>query len=201
MNNMLPKGGEKLSSPLTTHAESTSWFSALKHSSRAALRFDRSQLTPVQAIRSIIKESRLARSNAEASLQHSLQEPSSLRMNSDVARGLFGAMDIVVRSALVLEAYLIDNPSRHALPAIAAFAQQVDEALRVLATAIGEGQNAVGPPDLREALHTLENAAKQWKHMPAEARIDLPIVRAEAKHIIRTLDTMYHLLSIKGQQE
>lgn len=147
------------------------------------------------------KEARLARSNAEASIQRSLQEPERYRIDADLAWGLLGAMDAIVRSALILEAYLIDYPSRHALPAITPFAQKVDEALRTLATGINEEQKITTLPDLQEAFRMIEGATKLEHHEHNGISAELPVVRAEAKQIIRTIHTMHHLLSTEEPQK
>jgi len=139
---------------------------------------------------------RLARSNAEASIQRSLQEPEPHRVDADLAYGLLGAIDSIVQSVLTLEAYLIDNPSRHALPEIAPFTAKVDEALSLLATAIRENRPAT-LPNLKEALRTLESSEKSGHRGRSEVRTDLRFVLSESKRIIHSINTMQQLLSTK----
>jgi len=54
MKNTMQKSSEERALPFEKRGEIVSWFSALKHSWRTALRIDRSQITTVQAIRSTI---------------------------------------------------------------------------------------------------------------------------------------------------
>ena len=152
-----------------------------------------------QMLDDLLKEARLARSNAEASIQRSLQEPQQHRINKDVAQGLLGAMDVLVRSGLVLEAYLIDSPSHHALPAITQFAETVDVAFNTLSTAIHEREKVASLPNLQQAFRLLEGTSKPLTQH--EVNPDVSVVRAEAKQIIRTLHTMYELLSSEKLQK
>src|SRR3989442_8442272 len=135
------------------------------------------------AIHERLRESRLARSNAEASVERSLQEPEPYRIDPDLALGLLGAADNIARSVLALEAYLLDNPSRHAIPQITAFTAKVDEALRLLATAIREERPVTALPNLEEALRTLEHAEKSGNRTRNEATTALRFVISEAKHL------------------
>ncbi|MFL5658361.1 MAG: FUSC family protein [Ktedonobacteraceae bacterium] len=142
------------------------------------------------AIHDRLRESRLARSNAEASVERSLQEPEPHRIDPDLALGLLGAADNIARSVLALEAYLLDNPSRHAIPQITTFTAKVDESLRLLATAIREERPVTALPNLEEALRTLEQAEKSGNRTRNEASTDLRFVISEAKHIIRSINAM-----------
>ncbi len=135
-------------------------------------------------------DSRLARSNAEASLQSSLQEPHRPRVDADLAEGVLAAADSIVQSVLALEAYLVDNPVRHPLPMIHPFANAVDEALGILATAIRLDQPVGALPHLQEALHTLEHDLKAERHVQPEADIDLHLIISQAKRIVRSIDTL-----------
>ncbi len=142
-------------------------------------------------------ESRLAHSNAEASIERSLQEPEPHRVDLDLAQGLLRAADTIAQSILALEAYLLDNPSHHALPQITVLTRKVDEALRLLATAIREGQPVQALPDLQEALQNLRHSGKLDTHALDEAPTDLRFVIAEIKRIVRSIKTMNQLLSTK----
>ena len=93
----------------------------------------------------------------------------------------------------------MDNPARHALPGISAFSSSVDEALRLLALALREGQPLIVFPDLQQAMHKLEHVGNLSKHN--EARADLRFVIAEARRIIRNINTMKQLLATKREEE
>ena len=140
-------------------------------------------------------KSRLARSNAQASVDRSLQEPEPHRIDRVLHEGLLEATENIARNGLALEAYLLDKPERHALPQVTSLTAKVDEALRLLAAAIREDQPITTFPDLQEALHTLKHAEKSAHHMPDETRATLRFVLSEAKSIIRSINTMKQLLS------
>ena len=140
-------------------------------------------------------KSRLARSNAHALVERSLQEPEPHRIDRDLNEGLLEATEDIARSVLALEAYLLDKPERHALPQVTSLTAKVDEALRLLAAAIREDQPITTFPDLQEALHTLKHAEKSAHHMPDETRATLHFVLAELKSIIRSINAMKQLLS------
>ena len=140
--------------------------------------------------------SRLARSNAAASVQRSLQEPKPHRTDLELAQDMLDAAGNIVGSVLALEAYLLDNPSHDALPAVAGFSNKVDEALRILATSIREGQPVTALPNLQEALRTLQ-AGKSGYLAQQASRTDLHFVLSEAKRIISTINAISQLLSTK----
>jgi uncharacterized membrane protein YccC len=134
-------------------------------------------------------ESRLSRSNAEASLQNSLKEPHRHRVDADLAQGVLGAADTIAQSALALEAYLLDNPVRHPLPMVRPFADAVDETLHRLATAIRLDQPVGELPNLQEALYNLEHDLKAEQHAQPEADIDQHLIISQAKRIVSTPST------------
>ena len=136
-------------------------------------------------------ETRLARSNAEGSVQRAAQEPR--RSNLAIYQGLLDAANAIARDVFMLEAYLIDNPSRHTLPEVTDFASKVDEALNILANAIRTEQPVTEFPDLLQALHELQ-AAKREKHAQAGTRADLRFVIAKAKEIVQNIQAIQQLL-------
>ncbi len=146
------------------------------------------------AIHNLRMASRLARSNAEASVTRSLQEPAPHQFDPDLARGLLEAADNIIQRVLALEAYLIDNPSGYILLQFATFSSVVDAALQKLAAALREEHSVTDFPNLQEALHTLEHAERST---PPELHADLHVVITEAKRIIRNIDAMKQLLSTK----
>ena len=56
---------------------------------------------------------------------------------------------------------------------------------------------AAVPPNLEEALRTLEHAEKSGNRTRNEASTDLRFVISEAKHIIRSINATHQLLSTK----
>jgi uncharacterized membrane protein YccC len=148
-------------------------------------------------IHNLRMEVRLARSNAEASVARSLQEPEPHRVDLDLAQGLLRAADAIAQSILTLEANLLDNPSRHALPELIPLIRNVDESLRLLVTAVREGQPIKALPNLQEELHSLKPTGKLDTSTPDETRADLRLVKAEVKRIIRSIHVMNQLLATK----
>ena len=133
--------------------------------------------------------SRLARSNASASVQRAIQEPTTHRTNLELAQDLLGTVDILILSVLTFEAYLIDNPSHCALPIVSDFCNNVDEALRKIALAIREGQSLTGFPNLQEALRRLQDK-KSGSLVQDRCHSDLRFVVSEARRIVDSLNGM-----------
>jgi uncharacterized membrane protein YccC len=142
-------------------------------------------------------EIRLARSNAETSVQRSLQEPEPHRVDLDLAQSLLRAADTIAQSILALEAHLLDNPSHHAMSQVIPLTREIDEALRLLITAIRQRQPIQALPDLQETLHSLRQPGKRDPHALSEAHTDLHFVRSEIKRIVRSIHTMNQLLSTR----
>jgi uncharacterized membrane protein YccC len=149
------------------------------------------------AIQRYRMESRLARSNAEASIERSLHEPEHQRIDADLAQGLLDAEGRIAQSVLTLEAYLRGNPARHAQPEMAVFVRTVEEAFHLLATAIREERSVFNFPDLQKAFAILKRGKKPTSHLLNEVRADQRFVFIEAKHIIRSLEAMYQLLATR----
>ncbi len=142
---------------------------------------------------------RVAGSNANISVQRSQQEPETRHVHAvdpELAEGLLSAADIIVQSVLSLEAFLVDNPAQHTLPETLAFTQTVDTALRVLATSIDREQPLENFPDVQSAFTLLEHIDASTSPAP----ITLRFVQAEAKNIVRGVNTMQQLLATKTQE-
>lgn len=147
-------------------------------------------------------QSRLARTNALGSVQRSLQEPKTHRVDADLAEGVLGAADNIARSTLTLEAYLLDHPQHDTLPEMGAFGAAVEEALTQLATAIRAGQPLATPLDLHPALQKLHraymphrrgHADEQWRFVGREVRQIAKHMHALARLLMTdTLATRRH---------
>ncbi len=151
------------------------------------------------ALHNRLMEARLARSNAEASVERSLQEPEPHRVDANLAYGLLGAAERIIQHVLTLEAYLIDNPKRHACPELTHFASCVDEALHTIATCVQNEQPVPELPNLDEALQTLKHTGKPRKRDVNGECTDLSLVMTEAKGIVRNVHIMRSLLSTKAE--
>jgi uncharacterized membrane protein YccC len=138
-------------------------------------------------------KSRLTRSNATASVQGAIQEPTSHHTDLGLAQDLLSAADTFVSSVLTLEAYLVDNPSHCALPMVTDFRNSVDEALRLITKALRERQPLMGFPNLQEALRRLQER-KSGHIAKEECRSDLRFVISEVRRIVASLNGMRELL-------
>ncbi len=148
-------------------------------------------------LHSLRMNSRLARSNAAASLQNALREPHRHRVDANLAEGILGAADSIVQGALALEAYLVDNPERHPLPMIRPFAESVNESLRRLAATIRLDQPVGALPNLQQTLSKLEYDLKTEQHDRLEADIDQHLIISQAKRIVRSIMSIDELLGTK----
>ena len=138
-------------------------------------------------------KSRLARSNAAASVQRAINEPASHHTDLELAQDLLGTVDTLIVSILTLEAYLIDNPSHCALPMVSDFCKSVDEALRIMALAIRNEQPLSGFPDLQEAFRSLQDS-KSGLQAQDRCRSDLRFVVSEARRMVGILSGMREMM-------
>ena len=138
-------------------------------------------------------KSRLARSNAAASVQRAIHEPTSHHTDLELAQDLLGTVDTLIVSVLTLEAYLVDNPSHCALPMASDFCISVDKALRIMTLAIREGQPISGFPDLQEAFRGLQDK-KSGSLAQVKCRSDLRFVVSEARRVVGILNGMREMM-------
>jgi uncharacterized membrane protein YccC len=139
-------------------------------------------------------EGRLARSNAEASVERALSEPERYRIDEEIVRGLLVSANHVAKSIVALEAYLMTTPSRQPLPELTSFTNEVDAVLQSLVTIVRADRVSAAFPDLDKVRYSFE----QLKHMESndynETRI---FVLSEFEHIISGIACMIRLLSIR----
>jgi uncharacterized membrane protein YccC len=155
-------------------------------------------------------KARLARSNAEASVQRSLHEPRPHRINIDIAQGILGACDNIMSSALSLEAYLQSNPALSTVPEVTNMSNSMSAALSLLETLILAGQQSAIFPDLQHALHELQHelkmtlsistqAGEHGQSNPKEAlKADQRFLVSELKRMIDNIEVLYHLFTSKS---
>lgn len=159
---------------------------------------------------------RLARSNAEASVERSLGEPRRPG-EADLFRGLLASARRLVIGVHVLAAHLQDTPHPSAFPAVRPLAADLDAALAALADAIRTGAAVPPLPPLRERHRDLASTLPD-EGAPVEARpgsggtltrtpvgapVALPVaplVAAETDDMVDSVNTMAHLLSARVTQ-
>jgi hypothetical protein len=124
-----------------------------------------------EAVRSARTQARLARTNAEASVQRALFEPSRNGAGLDPAEatGLLASLRRFADGALALEAHFAeDHPP--APPEARVIADELDTALAELATATRERRAPQGLPPLRETQQAL--AARIGREAPLSEETD-----------------------------
>jgi uncharacterized membrane protein YccC len=155
----------------------------------------------VEAVDKLRNESRLSRSNANASVQRALNEPVSYvkgvhLISPETAQGLLGAADNIARNTIALEAYIEDTNTHrtHALPGIETFKQDLEDSLDKLASAIRENHAVANLPDLQEALHPMQVNITD-AHAQDGAEIEERFAFEEAREMIPNIRVMQQLLS------
>lgn len=151
------------------------WFASLWASWRAALRFDRSQITAFQALRSTF----------------GFVLPLALGLvTGQVTVGILIASGALSIGTIGLR----DNPPSAPLPEIAMLGERIDQAMSALAAALREGRQAHAIPDLQQALRALQSAVKANRQAPDQARAQWHFLIGEAKHIVANIQAMRQLL-------
>ncbi|QBD78920.1 hypothetical protein EPA93_24225 [Ktedonosporobacter rubrisoli] len=138
-------------------------------------------------------ESRLAYSNAGASVERALTEPVQQRIDPGIARGLLLSSDGIARSLLALEAYLHNIPAHYAIPALRPFADEVDVLLGSVIGMVRENKMTEKPPKLDRARRLLEEMKRANSEVEG-TNPDLVFVLSMAERIVDNLATMLHLL-------
>ncbi len=158
------------------------------------------RLYNLERIETLRMKSRVASSNASLSIQRSRQEPETRHVHAidpELAEGLLSATNIIMQSALSLEAFLVDSPTQHTLPETVAFMHTIDKALGMIATSIDKEQPLDDFPDVQVALTTLEHVNASTSSIP----IMLRFVQAEARGIVRGVNAMHELLITRAQDD
>jgi uncharacterized membrane protein YccC len=143
---------------------------------------------------SLRMELRLARSNAQVSVERARYEPIKHRLDPELAQGILEAADGMAQSGLALEAYLVDNPAREGLPGVSGFAATIDEGLHLLVTAIRDETRISTFPDLQDALHKLKHATRSVGYGQSAEKERVQFVLDEVKRMVRILGEMRELV-------
>jgi len=138
---------------------------------------------------------RLARSNAEASVQRAQNEPACYRPDPHLTLGLLSSGHRFIQSVLSLEAHLRSAPPRTGLPELAPFADAVDQALHALAAAVEHETRPPSLPPLREHYDRLAAHLEALAQRADRHAADLAFIVSEADRIVDSVNTMGHALS------
>ena len=142
----------------------------------------------------LLQQARLARSNADASIQRSLQEPASHHFDPNLAESLLEAEDKIAQNLLALEAHILAHPINHNLSQIIQFRQEFVEAFHLLSEAIREQRPAKQLPPIKASLHDLNSAVKAHTHAECP---DIHAIVAELRRIVNVVMFMARLLSLR----
>lgn len=162
---------------------------------------DPATLNQAEARRCRLK-TRLARSNAEASVQRSLSEPKRFRTNARVALGVLANDVRLFYVTLALEALFWHTRPNQPLPSLRPVIADLETAMQALVRAL-RAETPVGRwPDLRadyraltESLEVSGAAARASGAPDWEDRARLTFVVAEAERLIESLYTIRRLLA------
>lgn len=143
-------------------------------------------------------QARLTRTNAEASVHRALSEPLRSPLNARTALGLLESAHRFEQSVLALEALCKDAPPRYRQAELRAFAEDVEQALRLLAEVVEQRAPAAPLPPLREDYRALA-ALLEAPDQSAAERAQGAFLVAQVDRMVDSLTTMCDLLA--GEQE
>jgi uncharacterized membrane protein YccC len=113
-----------------------------------------------QDMRPLARRSRLARTNAEATVARSLSEPATRRIDAEQSQGTLGAMRRLIQAAHVLRLDAQDRRDRGSQPELAALADEIDRQLQIVEATFRSGDHdhagAHRLPDLRASYNAFE---------------------------------------------
>jgi uncharacterized membrane protein YccC len=146
-------------------------------------------------LRSTFDAARLARSDAEASVDRWLEEPARAGGLAPVtAVGVLAAVQRYAHAVLTLDARLPDHRAK--VPAAGLLATEVDDALQRLAGVI-RGEPATTLPPLRDAQLAL--AAATGHPAPGRDHISAALLVSETDRMVDAVNTIGYLLGVDGR--
>lgn len=151
------------------------------------------------ALYTLLLQTRLEFSNAEASIQRSLQEPARHQFDADLGHGLLESSNMIMQSLLAVESCLLDKQARMEIPQISRFSIHFSETMSDIAVAIGGHGIARDMPDFQKDIHALECLTKSRGYVSEGPMLDVLIM--EARNIVRHITFMHQLLTARREQE
>ena len=123
-------------------------------------------LTPgaadAEAVRRARSAARLARTNAEASLERALSEPERKRGDVSAAAGVLFASRSLADAVLATDAHRLDGSGRQVVPGLAPLAAQLDGAVAELVRAQRDQRAPDALPPLRRTYDALPPTTPEW---------------------------------------
>jgi len=148
------------------------------------LSYEQQLTTPGSAIDRVRIASRLARSNAEASVDRMTAEPGTTSEGMSAARGVLANSHRLVHALMSLEAGLAASSPVPAREAFRVFASDIEKTLYYLAAALrGSPLRSEDLPDLREDHHALVNSGDSLMERYA-------LINVETDRMTNSLDTL-----------
>ncbi|HEY2259297.1 MAG TPA: FUSC family protein [Solirubrobacteraceae bacterium] len=114
---------------------------------------------PHGELRPLARRARLARTNAEATVAHSLSEPTTRRIDSERSQGALAALRRLIQAVHVLRLDAEDDRHRDSLPALRPLAADLDALLEHVDAALKGAPRDRQLPDLRASYETFEQSA------------------------------------------
>ncbi|GCE16097.1 FUSC family protein [Tengunoibacter tsumagoiensis] len=142
-------------------------------------------------------ESRLARSNAELSVNRTVHEPVSQQTDPELTQGILSASESIAKSTLILHGYKLHRTSDVVIPEFTDFAHRIDEALHQLANATRTGAACTPGPDIHESLQRLKQMKKIYPFKSYNDQILFGMVLSEVQNITQTIQSMQNLVKIE----
>ena len=134
-----------------------------------------------RAVEEARSAARLARTNAEATLERALSEPEHLRGDLTVPVGVLYASRSFADAILATDSRLRDELQREPIPALTPFGDELDIALAAVARAMGDDEPPAGIPPLRHTQEAFPADTPAW------------IVHDTAE-MVESIETMVQLL-------
>jgi uncharacterized membrane protein YccC len=138
---------------------------------------------------------RLARSNAEASVDRLRTEAATSPRDSELAAGVLANSHRFAYAVMAVEAELYHRPEAPRPATLQPFVADVDTTLAAIAGALRDsGELPADLPDLRTDQSTLVAAAPSTAGTQAESSYQMAVLTAQTERITNSLNTILHLL-------
>ena len=124
---------------------------------------------------------RLARTNAEATLERALSQPEHRRGDLTVPVGVLYATRSLADAILATDSRLRDEPHREPIPALAPFGDELDVALAAVARALRDDEPPAGIPQLRRTQEAFPEDTPAW-------------IVHDTGEVVESIETMVQLL-------
>ncbi|GER90841.1 membrane protein [Dictyobacter vulcani] len=140
------------------------------------------------------KQARLARTNAEASVNQALKEPEKYPFDKNTTQCMLTNAEQIAENIISLEAYLLNMPSHPPLPMLAPLEAAIAGMLESLSATLRGEQTNTSVPDVDSILRQLEAKRSKLRTQDKIASARLSFVLFESRLIISNIHAMQQLL-------